>query len=64
MIQALTQCETITGGSREKRDENILIHIRDKGCVAIEVCYHKMCYKGYTCFLSKQDIDQEPGFCL
>ena len=64
MIQALTQCETIDAGklqeaAEKKRDENILIHI----CVAIEVCYHKMCYKGYTRFPSKQDIDQETD-CL
>ena len=49
MIQALTQCDTIDAGklreaAEKKRDENILIHIRDKDCVAIEVCYYKTCY--------------------
>ena len=63
MLQGLTQCETIDAGKlREaaemKNDENILIHIKDKDCVAIEVCYHKMCYKNYTRFLSKPDVDQ------
>jgi hypothetical protein len=63
MLQGLTQCETIYAGKlREaaemKNDENILIHIKDKDYVAIEVCYHKMCYKKYTRFLSKPDVDQ------
>lgn len=41
----------------QKKDEDILVHIRDKDCVAIEVCYHKTCYKNYTRFLSKESID-------
>ena len=34
--------------AEEKADEKILIHIRDQDCVAIEVRYHKGCYKKYT----------------
>lgn len=46
-------CETIDAGKRReeatmKKDENIFIHIRDKDCVAIEVCYHNTCYKNIT----------------
>ena len=63
MIQGLTQCETIDAGklqkaAEKKNDENILIHIKDKDCVAIEVCYHKTCYKNYTRFLSKPHVDK------
>ena len=43
--------------AQRKKDEDILVHIRDKDCVAIEVCYHKTCYKNYTHFLSKRSID-------
>lgn len=35
-----------------KRDELVLIHILDKHCVAVEVKYHKICYKKYTSFLN------------
>lgn len=31
-----------------KNDEEILLQIRDKDCVAIEVVYHKQCYMRYT----------------
>jgi len=31
-----------------KDDEEILLQIRDKDCVAIEVVYHKQCYTRYT----------------
>ena len=62
MVQYLTQCETVNCGllreaAQQKKDEDILVHIRDKDCVAIEVCYHKTCYKNYTRFLSKRSID-------
>ncbi|KAL2077854.1 hypothetical protein ACEWY4_027358 [Coilia grayii] len=36
-----------------KDDHSILINIKDKDCVAIEVQYHKSCYQQYTKFLSK-----------
>ncbi|KAL2095589.1 hypothetical protein ACEWY4_007737 [Coilia grayii] len=36
-----------------KDDHSILMHIKDKDCVAIEVQYHKSCYQQYTKFLSK-----------
>jgi hypothetical protein len=62
MVQNLTMCKTIDAGKLHeaamiKKDENILIHIRDKDCVAIEVCYHSTCYKNYTCLLSKSVAD-------
>ena len=30
-----------------KGDEHILMHIRDRDCVAIEVKYHRTCFKNY-----------------
>ena len=52
-------CETIDAGllrraAEAKDDENILIHIRGKDCVAIEVRYHKVCYTNYTKFLTRE----------
>ena len=32
-----------------------LVHFRDKDCSAIEVCYHKICYKNYVRFLNKPE---------
>lgn len=34
-----------------KEDESILLHIRGKDCVALEVKYHNRCYQKYTSFL-------------
>ncbi|KAL1251048.1 hypothetical protein QQF64_018844 [Cirrhinus molitorella] len=36
-----------------KADTSILVHIRDKDCVSLEVRYHKSCYRQYTRFLTK-----------
>ncbi|GBO09253.1 hypothetical protein AVEN_125385-1 [Araneus ventricosus] len=37
----------------QKNDEEILLQIRGKDLVAIEVCYHSSCYKKYTRFLTR-----------
>ena len=43
-----------------KEDENILIDIGDKDCVAIELCYyHRTCYKECTRFLSKSPANYD-----
>ncbi|XP_050390537.1 uncharacterized protein LOC126809797 isoform X5 [Patella vulgata] len=52
----LVQAETEDAGqlrtaAEMKADENILLHIRGKNCVAIEVRYHAYCYRKYTNFL-------------
>ncbi|KAI2644853.1 Protein Son [Labeo rohita] len=36
-----------------KEDTSILVHIKDKDCVSLEVRYHKSCYRQYTRFLTK-----------
>ncbi|XP_061879620.1 uncharacterized protein LOC133631434 [Entelurus aequoreus] len=53
----LTQAETVSAGqllkaAEIKKDAAILLHINDKDCVAIEVRYHRTCYRQYTRFLS------------
>jgi len=58
--EPLTLCEQIDGGklrlaAEEKDDKNILVHIRDRDCVAIEVRYHRSCYKGYTDYLRRSN---------
>jgi len=45
-----------------KSDESILRHIRDKDCVAIEVKYHRTCYRNYTRFLSKTESSKEERY--
>ena len=56
----LVVCETVNGGllrdaATKTNDERILLQIMDKDCVAIEVRYHRKCYRKYTNFLHKQD---------
>jgi hypothetical protein len=62
----LTQSQTYDAGklrlaAERKRDESILIHIRDRDCVAIEACYHKKCYTGYTNFLNFESNEEKAG---
>ncbi|XP_050407183.1 uncharacterized protein LOC126822361 isoform X2 [Patella vulgata] len=52
----LVQCESKTAGSllqaaEQKKDDSILNHIRDSDCIAINVKYHRVCYKNYCRFL-------------
>ena len=56
--------ETIDAGllrraAELKNDEKILVQIRDKDCVAIEVRYHKSCYQNYTKFLTRDQKETE-----
>ena len=51
--QGLSQAQTVKAGllydtAMSKQDEDILLQIPDKDCVAIEVMYHKQCYSRYT----------------
>ncbi len=40
--------------AEKKNDERILVQIRGKDCVALEVRYHKVCYSNYTKFLTRE----------
>ena len=49
----LCQAETLTGGQLKavaglKKDEKLLRILSEKDCVALEVKYHKCCYKNYV----------------
>ena len=55
--------ETIDAGllrtaAERKNDERILVQIQAKDCVALEVCYHKVCYCNYTMFLTRETKKQ------
>jgi hypothetical protein len=55
----LMLAETIDAGllrtaAERKNDERILVQIRGKDCVALEVRYHKVCYCNYTKFLTRE----------
>ena len=55
--------ETIDAGllrtaAERKNDERILVQIRGKDCVALEVRYHKVCYCNYTIFLNRETKQQ------
>ncbi|XP_055487438.1 uncharacterized protein LOC129694708 isoform X8 [Leucoraja erinacea] len=52
-MEKLMQCETKQGGqlmtaATMKKDEALLLHIRDRDLVALEARYHKSCYQRYT----------------
>ncbi|KAI4825615.1 hypothetical protein KUCAC02_021295 [Chaenocephalus aceratus] len=56
----LCKTETLSAGklqkAAEKKDvQSVLLHIKDKDCVALEVRYHKSCYNQYTKFLLRPD---------
>ena len=62
-IVPLINAETIDAGllreaAKRKNDERILLKIRDKDCVAIEVKYHRQCYNSYVRFLHKREREQ------
>ena len=55
--------ETIDAGllrtaAGRKNDKRILVQIRGKDCVALEVRYHKVCYCNYTIFLTRETKNQ------
>ncbi|XP_061925381.1 uncharacterized protein LOC133664618 isoform X3 [Entelurus aequoreus] len=57
----LSQAKTFSAGqllnaARIKQDSSLLLHIEDRDCVAMEVRYHKSCYRQYTRFLTKSDV--------
>ena len=63
----MTLSQTVDGGllrkaAEPKKDESILLKIRDKDCVAVEAQYHRNCCQMHTKFISssfseKEDID-------
>ncbi|XP_028413789.1 uncharacterized protein LOC114536635 [Dendronephthya gigantea] len=59
----LMLAETIDAGllrtaAERKNDERILVQIRGKDCVALDVRYHKVCYCNYTNFLTRETKKQ------
>ncbi|KAJ4942764.1 hypothetical protein JOQ06_005278, partial [Pogonophryne albipinna] len=56
----LCKTETLSAGklqkaAEKKDDQSVLLHIKDKDCVALEVRYNKSCYSQYTKFLLRPD---------
>ena len=55
--------ETIDAGllrtaAEIKNDERLLVKIRGKDCVALEVRYHKVCYCNYTKYVTRETKDE------
>lgn len=56
------KCSTIDAvnlkqAAEDNKNETLLMQIKDKDCVAIEVRYHNSCYKDYTRYLTKPQSD-------
>ena len=47
--------------AEKKNDERMLMQIRGKDCVALEVRYHKVCYSNYTKFLTRELMENKPS---
>ena len=67
-MDKLVTAETISAGRLRKAatiksDESIFIHIADKDCAALEVKYHKQCYKQYTSFLWDEPKSDAKQLC-
>ena len=45
--------------AEKKEDSSILLHIKDKDCVSLEVRYHRSCYKAYTMSSTKSTATTE-----
>ncbi len=62
--QDLTLAHTLTAGllkdaAESRNDESILVHIRNKDCVAVEAKYHRKCYYRYVRGLLAKRIEGE-----
>jgi hypothetical protein len=61
--ERLAQCETkenlLVQATTAKIYEMMLLHNRDKDLVAIEMCYHRLCYKRYIKFLNVNKCAQQ-----
>ena len=44
VLAATIDAGLLRTAAEKKNDEEILMHIRDKDCVALEVRYHGICY--------------------
>lgn len=56
--ERLSKAATFTAGqllsaAEIKEDQSILLYLKDRDCVALEVQYHKSCFLQYTWFLTK-----------
>ena len=61
--EKLTSCQTMKAGStlleaaKSRDDQRLVVALNDHDPVAIEVCYHKSCYRSYT-NLKKTEISR------
>ncbi|XP_038073202.1 uncharacterized protein LOC119741498 isoform X2 [Patiria miniata] len=63
--EPLTVCEQIDGGAlltaaRLKKDEDLLLHIENKDCVAIGLKYHRSCLMEYTSIPKNPEGSEPP----
>ena len=67
--EKLTLCQTMMAGAsiieaaKVRDDKRLVLMLRDEDPIALEVCYHRSCYRSYTCIKSlvgqKNEIDPE-----
>ena len=59
-------CEQPDGGrlakaAKDKKDDQLLLQIQDQDCVAIELRYHRSCFRNYTIYQSRKGVPVEPS---
>lgn len=47
-LETIQASETLVEAARKRNDERILLAVEGKDLIALEVKYHRTCYKGYT----------------
>ena len=67
--EKLTLCQTMMAGAslieaaKVRDDQRLVLMLSDEDPIALEVCYHRSCYRSYTCIKSlvgqKNEIDPE-----
>ena len=58
MLAETIDADLLRTAAERKNDERILVQIRGKDCVALEVCYHKVCYCNDTKYVTRETKDQ------
>ena len=58
MLAEAIDADLLRTAAERKNDERILVQMRGKDCVALEVRYHKVCYCNYTKYVTREKKDQ------
>ena len=58
MLAETIDASILRTAAERKNDERMLVQIRGKDCIVLEVRYHKVCYCNYTKYVTRETNDQ------